>query len=303
MNKENAFETLKEFSKKLDEISYDEIYTLLKESIRRIPIPVAKIHKNSEVDRARLNKGEELYNSIEDLGYIKRQYIIDNYLKEFGRANMPHQVMFYGALRTSPIDKPRLTAIAETSRLFQDENGYNMSGEKYTISRWRNSQEFFVAEIVFAKAAIENNPDIKRSFEKQIKFAEESNETDIQFYKDFLVFISEEFARKIERNDDYKISVAYSNLILEHPEIEGIVFPSVQTNYLGANIVMPPSTVDKYFSPEVCSTQILYKTPEKTLIANGKYYCDKIGMKDLDWKLTDEKHLSTEENIRAHFNL
>jgi hypothetical protein len=204
-----------------------------------------KFHQNAEVDRARLNKGDALYNHIDDLGYIKNQNIIDN-LTEYGRANKPHQVMFYGAIKTSPIDKPRVTAIAETSKLFQDKDGYNLDGENYTISRWRNREEFFMAEIVFAKAAMENNPDIKRSFENQIRFADDLNEDDIEFYKEFLIFISEEFARKAKKNDDYKISVAYANLILEHPQIEGVMFPSVQTNYFGANIVVSPEIVDKY---------------------------------------------------------
>ncbi|SEM64991.1 hypothetical protein SAMN05421856_10570 [Chryseobacterium taichungense] len=303
MTKEEAFEKLKEFSKKLDTISYDEIYTLLRESVRRIPIPLARFHKDRELDRARLNKGDTLYNSIDDLGYIKDRNVIDNFLTEFGRANKPHQVMFYGAIRTSPIDKPRVTAIAETSKLFQDKNGYNLDGEKYTISRWISNEEFFVAEMVFAEEAIKNNPDIKRSFEKQIGFADELDEDDIEFYKEFLIFISEEFARKIEKNDDYKISVAYTNLILEHPQVEGVMFPSVQTNYFGANLVIPVETVEKYFTPQVCSTHILYKTPEKTLIANGEHYCDEITGQEINWKLTDEQYLSSKEEIKRHFNL
>lgn len=209
--------------------------------------------------------------------------------------------MFYAAVRTSIIDKPRVTAIAETSRLFQDRNGHNLDGEKYTISRWRNKQEFFVAEIVFAKDAIKNNPDIKKAFDNQIKLANNLDEKDIEYYKEFLVFISEEFARKIEKNGDYKISVAYTNLILEHPQIEGIVFPSVQTNFLGANLVVPPTTVDKYFAPEVCSTQILYKTPNKTFIANGKHYCDTIDEDELKWKETNPQYLSSKEEIENHF--
>lgn len=303
MSKEEAFLKLQEYSNKLDKISYSEIYNLLRESIIRIPIPMAKFHKDAELDRARLNKGDNLYNSIDDLGYIKDQNIIDNYLNEYGRANMPHQVMFYAAMKTSIIDKPRVTAIAETSRLFQDKNGYNLDGEKYTISRWVSSEEFLIAEMVFSKAAIKSNPDVRKSFENQIQFANNLDEKDIQFYNEFLIFISEEFARKTEKNDDYKISVAYTNLILEHPKVKGVMFPSVQTNYLGANLVIPPSTVDKYFTPKVCSTQILYKTPEKTLIANGEHYCDQIGGNEINWMLTDVQHLSKKEAIKKHFNL
>ncbi|AKH93223.1 hypothetical protein [Elizabethkingia anophelis] len=301
MTKEQAFEKLKEYSTQLEYISYEDIYNLLRYSIKRIPIPQAKFNNNSKIYRARLNKGDELYRSINDLGYIKDKNVIDNYLNEYGRANKPHQVMFYGGVRTSTINEPRVTAIAETSKLFQNKNGHNLDGEKYTISRWRNNQEFFVAEIVFAKDAIKNNPDIKKAFNNQIKLADSLKEKDIEYYKEFLVFISEEFARRIEKNDDYKISVAYTNLILEHPEIEGIVFPSVQTNFLGANLVVPPTTVDKYFVPEVCSTQILYKTSDKTLFANGEHYCDTMEEDELKWKETEPQYLSSKEEIENYF--
>lgn len=303
MTKEEAFEMLKKYSTNLDKINYEEVYLLLKKSIKRIPIPLAKFHYNTEVDRARLNRDNELFTKIDDLGYIKDQFVIENYLSEFGRANKPHQVMFYAGVKTSSIVTPRVTAIAETSKLFQDKDGKNLEGEKYTISRWRTKKEFFVAEIVFAKDAIINNPDIKKAYENQIKFAHELNEVDIEFYKEFLIFISEEFARKIEKNDDYKISVAYTNLILEHPDVEGVVFPSVQTNYFGANIVLPPLTVDKYFLPEVCSTQILYKTPDKTLFANGEHYCDEITEDELNWKLMEKQYLTTKEKVNSYFNL
>lgn len=303
MSKEEALLKLKEYSAKLEKISYDEVYNLLRESIIRIPIPMARFHKNHVLDRARLNKKDDLYKFIDDLGYIKNQHIIDNILNEFGRANKPHQVMFYGAMKTSLLDKPRVTAIAETSALFQDPNGFNLAGEMYTVSRWESNEAFLVAEMVFAKTAIKNNPDVKRAFENQINFADNLDERDIDFYKEFLIFISEEFARKIKKNDDYKISVAYTNLIMEHPDIEGVMFPSVQTNYLGANLVISPGTVDRYFIPKVCSTQILYKTPEKTLITNGKHYCDEITGNDISWKMTDVQYLSDEEEVKKYFIL
>ena len=136
MDKYEAFELLKEYAKNLENVSYDEIYDLLKNGIKFIPLPLAKIRANAFIDRVRLNKGEVLFEHIDQLGYIKDKYVIDNILTSFGRANNPHQVMFYGALETELIDKPRLNAIAETSHVFRVKDTDCIDGETYTVSRW-----------------------------------------------------------------------------------------------------------------------------------------------------------------------
>jgi hypothetical protein len=153
--------------------------------------------------------------------------------------------MFYGAIESSRINAQRVTANAETSELFQNRNGVSFDGELYTISRWRNTTELTIVEIVFAQKAIETNPDTKKAFDKQVEFAAALNEDDIAFSQEFLVFISEEFAREKPTHNDYKISTAYTELVLSDPAIHGITFPSVQTGYWGQNVVFPPAIVDQ----------------------------------------------------------
>ena len=169
MDKYEAFEKLKECSKNLTSVSYDEIVDLLKNGIKFIPLPIAKLWKNAFIDRVRPNKGTELFKHIDQLGYIKDKYVIDNVLTSFVRANNPHQVMFYGALETSLIDKPRLTAIAETSHIFRVPGTDCIDGEHYTVSRWETQEELLVVEVVFSEYALKNNPDIAKSFENQKK--------------------------------------------------------------------------------------------------------------------------------------
>lgn len=196
MDKFQAFGKLKEHSKNLSTVSYNEIYDLLKNGIKQIPIPLAKIKKNAHIDRVRPNKGKILFKHIDELGYIKGKNVIENHLTSFGRANCPHQVMFYGALETSKIDKQRLTAIAETSHIFRNPGTDCIEGEYYTVSRWETNDEFFVVEVVFSEYALKNNPDIAQSFEKQKKFLLEHDldEKETSFHLEFLKFISEEFS-------------------------------------------------------------------------------------------------------------
>lgn len=303
MDKYKAFEQLKEYSKNLTSVSYDEIYDLLKNGIRFIPLPIAKLWKNAHIDRVRQNKGQTLFKHINELGYIKDKNVIDNFLNSFGRANNPHQVMFYGALKTTLIDKPRLTAIAETSHIFRIPGTDCEDGELYTVSRWETQKEMLVVEVVFSEYALKNNPDIAKSYENQTKLLQEHNlgTQEIAFHLEFLKFISEEFSKKVINPEEYKISAAYTNLALTHPDVSGITYPSVQTDYFGVNIVLKPEIVDLYVTPEICSTQILYKKGEKSLIANGKNYCTEIDVnKDINWKEHDTKILLTKEQVIEH---
>jgi RES domain len=303
MDKYQAFEKLKEHSKNLTSVSYEEIFDLLKNGIRLIPLPIAKIWKYANIDRVRPNNGTELFKHIDELGYIKDKNVIDNFLTSFGRANNPHQVMFYGALETTLIDKPRLTAIAETSHIFRIPGTDCTEGKHYTVSRWETQKELFVVEVVFSEYALKNNPDIAKSFQNQTKLLQEHNlePKEIAFHLDFLKFISEEFSKKVTNPEEYKISAAYTNLAILHPDVSGITYPSVQTDYFGINIVLMPEVVKKYIKPKICSTQILYKKGMKSLIVNGKNYCKDIDInKDIQWKEHESEILTTKEQVIEH---
>ncbi|SFZ94417.1 hypothetical protein SAMN05428642_104169 [Flaviramulus basaltis] len=303
MDKYEAFEKLKEYSKNLTLVTYDEIYDLLKNGIKFIPLPIAKLSKNAYIDRVRQNKGKTLFKHINELGYIKDKNVIDNVLSSFGRANNPHQVMFYGALETSLIDKPRLTAIAETSHIFRVSGTDCPDGEYYTVSRWETRKELLVVEVVFSEYALKNNPEIAESFENQKKLLKEHNleEKDMAFHLDFLKFISEEFSKKVVNPEEYKISSAYTNIALLHPDVSGIIYPSVQTDYFGVNIVLPPEIVEEYVKPIICSTHIVYKKGMESLITNGENYCKDINVnRDIEWKENYREVLSTKEEVKKH---
>jgi hypothetical protein len=304
MKPAEALERLRALSSILEHVPYEEILSILKDSIKKIPIPLAKLAPNSPIDRVRKNIGDALFTNVhEELSYIKNQHVIDNYLTEYGRANKPHQPMFYGSVESTLIGTPRITAIAETSELFQNRNAINFNGELYTISRWRNSSELVVVEIVFAKEAIAINPDIKKAFEKQTEFAQALGIEDVDFFKEFLIFISEEFAREKKTHSDYKIATAYAELVLSRPDIHGIAFPSVQTKYHGQNLVLPPATVDAYLLPEVLSTQRLYKNKLNMLLTNHKNCLDPMSCLDnIIWTDVEVQYTSTREQILASLN-
>lgn len=305
MTKYEAFEKLKEYANKLNEVSYDEIYDLIAKGIRQVPMPLAKVYKGASIDRVRKNRTGELFKHVDELGYIKESSVIEKFTS-FGRANCPHQIMFYGALETKLIDKQRLTAIAETSSLLRIPNQDCHDGETYTVSRWENQQEMIVVEVVFSEFALANNDEIRNSFEKQKSFLASMNLTkeDFDFNLEFLVFISEQFAKKVSDHNEYKISAVYTNMALKHPEVRGICYPSVQTDYFGVNIVLPPQVVDKNLIPKTCSTHVVYKNGKHTLIANGGEFSQNISFdKNIEWQSIDERYLTPLNEVRKHIHL
>lgn len=299
MNKKEALEKLKELSNNLENVDYLEIENIFKLYIKLIPIPTTILKKGSKIDRVRKNTRDILFTNVEEVSYIKNPEIIKN-ITEFGRANKPNQIMFYGSIESTELKQQRLVAIAETSELFQNPNGVNLEGELYTVSRWSTSEDLLIAQVVFSKEAIKINPDVKKAFEHQNQLAlKELNHADYIFYLDFLVFISEQFARTKNTHHDYKISAVYSNLILTHPEIKGIFFPSVQTKLMGLNIVFEPKIVDKYLDIEVVATQKLYKNCKQTFIGRDRNCLNpKECYNNLIWSEQENNGVTNEDIIK-----
>ncbi|MCC9042710.1 RES domain-containing protein [Myroides sp. M-43] len=265
---EKALKEIIAYRDRLEEIEYEDIKTLIKESIRHIPIALAKLHKNAMIDRVRLNNGKPFFTSENELSYITDEEVINTHLTEFGRANKPHQPLFYGALMSEKIRENRMTAYAETSTLLRDTESVNLEGELFTLSRWKTNQELIVPEIVFSEEAITANPQIEASFRKYY------NDLMIEPMRELalrqLQLFSQEFARKIRSHHDYKIAVAYADLLMTEGDYPGILYPSVQTGYQGQNLVLRPDIVDKHLVLTSVSTHRVHKNKLNSTMAN--YY-------------------------------
>lgn len=305
MTKIDALDKLKDISGRLDTVEFEFILDLFQVFIGRIPIPIAKLEKNTCIDRARLNDGNNLFTKVAALDFINDPDTIDKNLTEFGRANIPHQPMFYGATESTLIRTNRITALYEVSELLQDrENSINIPGELYTVSRWRNNEELSLAEVVFAADAVRNNPDTQRAFHKQLTFAEQLNSDDKDFFIDLIIFISNEFARKKVTHHDYKISAAYAALALRCSHIQGIAYPSVATDYYGQNVVFSPDMRRKYITVETLATQRVYKNKLPVFINNHKN-CENPNADpdNLIWVDVKKEFVASHTNIMKHIGL
>jgi hypothetical protein len=296
---DKALNELISYRNKLDKIDYEDIKILIRESLKFIPITTAKLYKGTAIDRVRLNGSIKLFNSQTELSYINNQKIIDKYLTEFGRANKPFQPMFYAALRSSKIEHNRLTAYLETSEMIHNTESINLEGELFTVSRWEVLNELEIAEIVFSDDALKMNPDTQLSFKNQFNNLKNSEYREIALRQ--LQFFSNEYARKSKSHHDYKISVAYSDFLLNDYGLDAITFPSVKSDYQGQNIVFKPESVDKHLEIKIVSTHRVHKNKMKSMMSNF-YHTTEFGTNNSEfkWDLTkiDEKRL-IEEGVKC----
>lgn len=277
---EIAFKKLVKCSKDLKHSDYNLIKQIISDSIKKVPVATAFLKKGSFIERARPNKKVPLFYSEDQISYIKDYNIINNDLTDFGRANKPHQVMFYGAIESTTIPHQRLTAIYETSDYINDKASVNLEGELFTISRWKVIEDICLVEIVFSDEAIKNNPDTKKAFEYHMKSALNHPLRELGLRQ--IQFFSSEFAKEVKYDYwEYKISVAYTDLVMHEKqlkinnhEIGGITYPSVPSGYKGQNIVIKPSIVDNKLKLESVSTYKLYKNRLNAWITNHKLVVD-----------------------------
>jgi hypothetical protein len=265
---EKALNELISYRDKLDRIEYEDIKSLIKTSIRQIPICLARLRKGAHIDRVRLNRDTQFFTSQNELSYITDPMVIREYMTEFGRANKPHQPLFYGALESSKIKHNRITAYMETSAIILDTEAVLLEGELFTLSRWQTNEELFIPEVVFSDEAIKNNPDTSASFQKQYEFLREEPLREITLRQ--LQLFSEEFARKKNSHHEYKISTAYADILMNEGNYPGILYPSVQSGYQGQNIVLKPDVVDNFLELTNISTHRVHKNKMKSLM--GNYY-------------------------------
>jgi hypothetical protein len=119
--------------------------------------------------------------------------------------------------------------------------------------------------------------------------------------------ISSKFQERInvDENYKYKLSIAFSNILLKNTEIECLKYPSVASNLKFINYGLKPSFVDKHlycneiFQYHVRKTKYQYiLTPKKVGVINHNLYIPKESK--IQWKKSCDE---IDEKIIIKFNL
>lgn len=210
--------------------SYEKIKKILETII--VPYNVITLNQGQYIFRGRRNENGEIFTQPKQLTY---RTDVDN-IENFGRANEPHQTIFYGANNTE-------TALLETSSLFNDSK-VNLGVEEISLGRWYVRKTINLLGIINYKATKAN------SIVKNLQEEANRHPFNSHITQYILAFFSNEFSRNARgKMHLYKISCAYFNHVvrkLYDEGIMGVAYPSVQNEYKGLNVALIPEAVDNF---------------------------------------------------------
>lgn len=208
---------------------YDNLITLF--AVDMVP------NENVFYVRARIYENlSDYYRTIHDHSYN----IYPEYIK-IGRANKPHQQIFYAG-------RSRITSLAEVNII---ENKMEEEIVSYAVSRWQLKKYIKLAAIFNVSNIEQIDAWELQGFLEYVKntISDHPDKTIIKVYK----FISGLFAERVAKGEEYKyvLTSAFANILYEKfPEIGGIMYQSVK-DPRSYNLALKKEYIDNgYFLPD-----------------------------------------------------
>lgn len=276
---------LSEVKDGLEHVDYNLIYTSIADLKDKF-VPTALLKKGWTIDRVRINRDGETFNSKNQLSYISDKEVLEKHVA-FGRANAPGQAIFYGSIITKHIPQPRAAAYFETSELIKNLNDHDDVEEIFTLSRWRVMEDVELIEMIFCEEALKVNEYVQISLNDKLNGIQELSLRD--HYVEQGKFFSNEFARddiKKGQSHKYKITAAYANYLWARIGIKGITYPSVPTEYKGQNVALLPEVVDTHLKLELVGEFKFAGRNEKNLVTLTRY-CKDFGKDETNFQWID----------------
>lgn len=252
-------------------------------------------HKGKEIDRAVNNTSNEpLFNKKDRISFTPLDYITS-----YQRATIPNSsketddgfTVFYGGVLPenasgSDITVARIIAAAEACPLIRKPKPENKE-TLLTFGKWRVKENLNLLTII--------DPTQKYKLDKlnelvdlyNTNLAKESNKTSNDT-KHFLAFISNEFSKQVSADEpyDYIISAVFAKMTLTNckGKIDGIIYPSVQTEGDGLCVAILPSSMHKLELIKVLQSKVI-KKGTKVQLEDIKF-CD-VNPPNSDFELKD----------------
>jgi hypothetical protein len=222
-----------------------EFIKIMNEELKTLPSVMLKFPKGRAVYRCRKHR------SLKDNFFFEKDisYRTDiSNITDFGRCNGPGSAKFYGSFDSPDIPQGHVIAVFETSDLLQ---GDSLGGiERYTIGKWIAKEDIEFMAIKPPNELIKDSA----SYKELMSIFDENwkNENVSEDHKEFYELIGLEFSKLVKKHENYKyfISAIISDRLLMHEGVKGIVYPSVQSDWKGLNIVMNPTKFDQCFQLE-----------------------------------------------------
>lgn len=175
----------------------------------------------------------------------------------YGRANTPNNPMFYGSFATPDMQNPILTNTAEIIHVFANGNReIENDSVEFTFGKWQIKKPLPVFPMIFDESHLLKNEIFRPLYDSYMKANQRNTRN-----KEIIKFITQEFSKvKINSNSDYKISAAFTDLLLRNykGKIEAIIYPSIRADGEGFNIAMTPDFVENYLDLHSVATLTMY---------------------------------------------
>lgn len=189
---------------------------------------------------------------------------------EYQRASTPNKAMFYGSITGNNDDdmiNARLISSLESCRLLRE--GIESVGiERLTYSRWLVTKDINLIAIVSNRDYQKENPlleELSTSYQMYVKQFPDKEDDCLNFSN----YLAEEFSKENSNNKDYNylFSAIFTEIVTSHPEIDGVLYPSVKTfGSFGFNIAITTKCADENLKLDVAGEATLYKNKCKTYI-------------------------------------
>lgn len=206
------------------EASIKEIEKLFSTILDAYKVSSVAVAEGTHIFRGRIcSKPKQL----KEISYPPKEFV-----REYGRLNDIGQSMFYGSVgRGVPVFELNAKV-----------------GDTLIMSLWKTKKQMVLNHAGFNSEAFQrlnSNRSLKKISEvyKFINDTLRFNDLNAVVYN----YLAKVFTRKVNKynSDYYKISIALSNVLLNSPLFDGIMYPSIAMSANSENIVLKPEFVDE----------------------------------------------------------
>lgn len=209
-----------------------------------IPIIRCDLYPGAGLVRQRVNLIGTEFSEVSELGYPPLLCV-----KNYERANVPYQPMFYACSfprgyndETHP---PRVIALQETSSFYKDIPASGI--ERSTVSRWEVVKQIELVALPFLADYNMPNSDIQTIKDEWNNAIGDS--TVNQEGRELVEYMAKEIGKDFDSNVGYFKIANFVNYLLNVNEktknTDGIIYPSVPAGGAGFNVAIKPTVVDE----------------------------------------------------------
>lgn len=223
----------------------------IKEELNKIsslPFMITTFNSPKEIERAVPNTEKEpVFNTASRLSYKPQEYNTD-----FQRASTPNNTMFYGSVIPTDLSKEeicnaRIIGAAESCDLIRDET--KRDDEKLiTFGKWRVKEPLELVTIVDPNKQykVKYLKELVNAYKDKLSKIPVDSSNEIQ---KVLAYFSDEFSKTVNHGENYNymISAILTEILVIHKnnKIDGILYPSVQTDGYGLCVAIRPESMHK----------------------------------------------------------